>query len=71
MRKEPYSQIHPAPTVRFVAQGGMLEYVKGDTPKQLHASIPKDLKLVVSNSGIYHNTGEMVERGQTLGTEAP
>lgn len=53
------------------AQGGMLEYVKGDTPKQLHASIPKDLKLVVSNSGIYHNTGEMVERVRRLALRRP
>lgn len=42
--------------------GGVVEYAKGTTLKQLHTPIPKNLKLIVANSGINHNTGEMVAR---------
>lgn len=42
--------------------GGIVEYVKGTPLRHIQTPIPKDLKLVVANSGTNHNTGEMVAR---------
>ncbi|MXX20231.1 MAG: mevalonate kinase [Cenarchaeum sp. SB0665_bin_23] len=42
--------------------GGLIEYAIGTPPRQLDTPIPSDLKLIVANSGVNHNTGEMVAR---------
>lgn len=51
--------------------GGIVEYVKDTPPKQLRIPIPKDLKLIVADSGINHNTGEMVERVRHIAQKHP
>ena len=44
-------------------RGGVISYVRGAPPARVHSGdVPPDLRLVIADSGIIHNTKEMVDR---------